>query len=443
MDRLAGGTFSWLKPETFNRLVEAALPPKTTPPLRPEGPRKWKKRMPASKIAPRPWLVGDRLLRGQFAVLAAPGGTGKSSMALATALSVASGAAITGEYLHATGNAWVINNEDPYSELNRRLIALRDYHGVGSKYAGEVFLSGAPETEGQESLLLAYKRDPHSDVVIHEETFKYIEGIIAKFGIIYCSMDPFISLISGIDSNDNDAISKVARRVRDIAFKTGCAIEVVAHTNKTTGAERAGNPNVIRGASTLVDTARIATTLMQMSLADAKVFLGNKAKPADIDKLRARFFRSDIAKGNFSRRRGAVWYEMVSHELGQGDEIGVPLYVGGWNCLLDEMAKESEEMMGGLLWVQDIIKELSLVLGVGSHQKTKVFERMGDYKKERKTAREEVAWKWSGKGSNASGPFEDAFPEVARNDVHEISVFQAKKQPHQKGGVYLIIKEIQ
>ena len=424
MNRIIGEG-SFLKPETFDRLVEAALPRKKAKRAAPTGLREWDKKKDAAEIKPRPWLVGDRLLRGQLSVLAAPGGTGKSSMALATALAVASGGELTGEYLHAHGNAWVINNEDPYSEMDRRLIALRDYHCVKKNFGGKVFLSGAPEKAGEQSLLLASKSDTHADVELHEEVFEYIETMIVEHGIVYCSMDPLISLIQGIDSNDNDAISTVARRARLVSFKTGCALEMLAHTNKSTGAERAGNPDVIRGASTLVDTARIATTLMQMSLADAKNFLGKKASPAEIDKLRARFFRADIAKGNFSRRRGALWYEMVSHDLGQGDEMGVPVYVGDWSCLSQVMMDELGGDRPGPRWAYMLVQKY----GESATPLRAVFKDMAGT----------PDWPWSVWSGDAANTLRDEFGDGLK--VGDLYVRVAKNGPHEKSKLYLYIEK--
>ena len=68
-------------------------------------------------IPPRQWLLGTALLRGFVTILVAPGGTGKSLLAMAASVSVATGKEIVGEHVFERVNAGYVNLEDPTDEL--------------------------------------------------------------------------------------------------------------------------------------------------------------------------------------------------------------------------------------------------------------------------------------------------------------------------------------
>src|ERR1700722_7599896 len=95
----------------------------------------------AATIPPREWLYGTRLIRRFVSVLAAPGGVGKSALALGVAVALASGKEILGERVHHSVPVWVLNLEDPMEELHRRVAALMRMHGIfPESLAGRLFL---------------------------------------------------------------------------------------------------------------------------------------------------------------------------------------------------------------------------------------------------------------------------------------------------------------
>ena len=97
-------------------------------------------------IPPREWLYGTRLVRRFVSVLAAPGGVGKSALALGQAVALATGRPILGERVHHAAPAWVLNLEDPLEELHRRLAALLRLHRLpDAAVAGRLFLHSGRE----------------------------------------------------------------------------------------------------------------------------------------------------------------------------------------------------------------------------------------------------------------------------------------------------------
>ena len=87
---------------------------------------------PAS-LPTRQWLLGHWLLRGEVTAIIAPGGTGKSTISTAIALSLASGQPLLGKPLpRGPVSAWIYNLEDGPDELERQVSAACTFHAVGS-----------------------------------------------------------------------------------------------------------------------------------------------------------------------------------------------------------------------------------------------------------------------------------------------------------------------
>src|SRR6478735_5589110 len=64
-------------------------------------------------IPHRRWIYGTQLIRGFVTLLIAPGGTGKSSLLLATCLSIATGRPLLGPRIYQPCNTALLNLEDP------------------------------------------------------------------------------------------------------------------------------------------------------------------------------------------------------------------------------------------------------------------------------------------------------------------------------------------
>ncbi len=74
----------------------------------------------------RQWLLGHWLLRGEVTAIIAPGGTGKSTIGAAFALSLASGQSLLGKPLpRGPQSAWIYNLEDSQDELDRQVVNRR------------------------------------------------------------------------------------------------------------------------------------------------------------------------------------------------------------------------------------------------------------------------------------------------------------------------------
>ena len=266
-------------------------------------------------VPERKWVLGNRLLAGYITAMFAPGGVSKSMFSMITAASIATGRSLTGETVHKQGKVWLINNEDDTDEQLRRLAGIATHHGIPWKTLQQNLLL----TCGYGNPYIVAHEGPDG-VIAHPNAEKIIAEALAN-NIDFIVFDPFIT-VHDTEENDNGAIQQVANVLKHIAKETGAAIEVVHHTKKggakTDSETHAGDVESGRGASSLKDACRIATTLARMAPKTA-------AKLGINYEDEGRFLvRLDHGKGNFSGPpEGASWFKQVSVQLSNGDTVGV------------------------------------------------------------------------------------------------------------------------
>ena len=267
-------------------------------------------------IHKRQWVVGNRLLAGYITAMFAPGGVSKSMFSMITAASVATGRSLTGETVHKQGKVWLINNEDDTDEQYRRLAGISIHHNIPwQTIEDNLYL-----TCGYGNPYIVAHQSADGSIIAHPNADKIIAEVKAK-NIDYIVFDPFITM-HDTEENDNGAIQQVTNVLKHIAKEANVAIEIIHHTKKG-GAKsdsegHAGDVESGRGASSLKDACRIATTLARMAPKTA-------AKLGINYEDEGRFLvRLDHGKGNFSGPpEGAAWFKQVSVQLSNGDTVGV------------------------------------------------------------------------------------------------------------------------
>jgi hypothetical protein len=256
----------------------------------------------ASAIPPRAWLYGTRLIRGFVSVLAAPGGVGKSSLALGQAMALASGKPILGERVHRSVPVWVLNLEDPLEEMHRRVAALMRLHQITTQeLAGRLFLHS-----GRDRRITMAAADGHS--IVHPDRDGLI-GAAKAAGIGLLVVDPFVKSHT-LDENANGDMDAAATAWAEVAHATGAAVLLVHHVRKSAG----DGVEAMRGAKALSDAARAACLLTPMSEEEGRAL----AVP---ERERWRHVRLDDAKANLApRAEAAVWYRLETVALGNATE---------------------------------------------------------------------------------------------------------------------------
>ncbi|WP_291201508.1 AAA family ATPase [Hyphomonas sp.] len=287
-------------------------------------PTAWTPPDPAA-VPRRPWIYGHLFMRGTLTVTVAPGGMGKSILALTEAIAMAAQRDLLGETLPEGGlRVWYVNCEDPDGaanpELTRRATAVCKHYGLNAEdLAGRLFLDSAVLTP----IKLAGVEADQRSYAVDEPEFARLEQEIRLRAIDVVIFDPFVS-IHDLNENDNPMIDRLAKRLVKLASTTNCAVHLVHHTRKSNGSENDADSS--RGASALVAAARIVRVLNGMT--------ANEADKAELPKgSHRRFFRTSLDKQNLAPAQSdRNWHQLMSVDLGNGtpplgldsDLVGVP-----------------------------------------------------------------------------------------------------------------------
>lgn len=256
----------------------------------------------------RPWLYGHHMLRKQVSVTVAPGGLGKSSHSIVEALAMVSGRKLLGERVAKDLRVWVYNLEDPIDELDLRITAAMQHHGVEpAEIDGRLFYDSGRERE----LCVAVQVNGNTEVVKPE-----IDALAAEIDareIDVLIIDPFVSCHRASE-NDNNAIDIIVKQWARLADHCNCAIELVHHTRKTNGVE--ATTEDARGGSSLLGAARSGRALNRMSEQDRE-----RAGISDTDGCT--YFAINRDKANLAPAGKREWRRIVSVDLANGESVGV------------------------------------------------------------------------------------------------------------------------
>jgi hypothetical protein len=264
-------------------------------------------------IPPRPWVLGHWLLRGTVTTVIAPGGTGKSALLVAVALSLATGRPLLGKTVWAGPRCvWLWNLEDDRTELARQHVACSLYYGISERdYEGRLFVNdaGTPlctATKGRDGL------------AIHHSVVDGVAAEIRARGIDVLIVDPFVSSHRA-EENDNGQIDTIAKVWARIAREANCSIVLVHHSRKLAGQQV--DAESARGASALSNAARSVLVLNRLDKVEATRFsIGEDDRRS--------YIRVSNDKTNRAPAGEADWYRLVSVRLGNGgpqggDSVGV------------------------------------------------------------------------------------------------------------------------
>jgi AAA domain len=301
--------FADMEPDDVASRIAGAMPTGTA--IR-ATPYRW----PDPRSLPtRQWLLGHWLLRGEVTAIIAPGGTGKSTIGTALALSLASGQPLLGKPLpRGPQSAWIYNLEDSQDELDRQVSAACLFHGIVQDDCRNRLCVDSGLVQP-----LCTATEDRDGFVIAEGVFAQVAATVRERRISVVIVDPFVSSHT-VRESSNEAIDAIAKRWKRLAQETGCAVVLVHHTKKLGGREVTAEDG--RGAVALRDAARVVLPLNAMSQAEAEE-LG-----ITDPQLRRSLVRVDIGKANRAPPDVATWIKLESQSLENGDDIVPADYVG-------------------------------------------------------------------------------------------------------------------
>ncbi len=294
-------------------------------------------------IPPRDWIIPGRLIAQNVTLTIAPGGTGKSLFAILEALAVATGKNLTGVEPAKSGPVFIYNLEDPLDELYRRLVATCMLNDLPVKET----LDNVYVQSGIDRPLFLAGNDGSTQRLGRD--CRRLEEFIGDMGFVAVCIDPLVRA-HRLSENDNMAVDFLMDALARIARRTQTAISVVHHTAKNrTNEQLAGNIDYSRGASALINAARIAHTLVPMDTKTAERFHLDGA-------TRVSFLRLDEGKINLSAQTARVlWYRKCGVTLPNGDNVGGLVAADLTEFELDNDAREEGERIELTMCVADFV----------------------------------------------------------------------------------------
>jgi hypothetical protein len=255
------------------------------------------------EIEPRPWLYGTILQRKYVSLLVAPGGTGKSQLALGIGIDLVTGRKLLGPHVFERVPTWFLSLEDDAVEIERRVAAFRIVHNIPWADLDNFYVHS-----GRERRVCMAKLDQEENKIVFPDKEAVLAAVRSgKVGLII--VDPFVRSHE-LDENSNPAMDAAVRAWTEIAEEENCAILLVHHVRKavSVGIEAA------RGAKALSDAARVGLLLTAMTEEEAEEM------GIDTDEAR-RFVRLDNSKANMAPAGTATWFQMTERNLGNKTKL--------------------------------------------------------------------------------------------------------------------------
>jgi RecA-family ATPase len=258
---------------------------------------------------PRVWLVTGIIPYGKVCIIVAPGGSGKSFVAVALAVSTATGLPAFGELeMGEPGGVLLLFAEEDTEELHRRFhhvinTALSDSDNpeqYRKLIANRVF---AKSMSGRNNLMTVKNGaevTPTKYVGQLVETAKGIKNL--KLIVI----DPAARFRGGEENSAEDT-TRFVEQMEVVAHRTGATVLVIHHSNKASMSDGgAASQSAARGSSALTDGCRWQGNLSVLSEKDA-IKLGVK------DDERKKYVRFSFTKANYGPPINDIWLKRGDH----------------------------------------------------------------------------------------------------------------------------------
>jgi AAA domain len=249
-------------------------------------------------IPPRQWLYGRHYMRAVVTATVAPGGFGKTSLSLFEAL----------EMVKAGLRVWYISAEDDRDELDRRIAAYVQRHGITPMEMATNFF-----VDDKMSFPFKIAKMSKNGTQFDEQKLIDFEAAIGIDHIDVVILDPLISF-HYLPENDTTSMDLLIKRLGEIAQRRQCCIELSHHVRKPTMGQAEITVYDARGAGAIVNAVRSCRVLNQMSIIEAQ--------QAEIDAEQRPFYiRVDSGKRNMAPPEKARWRKLVSVEIENGDNV--------------------------------------------------------------------------------------------------------------------------
>ena len=142
---------------------------------------------PAS-IPPRQWLYGAHYVRRYVTTTVAPGGTGKSSLALVEAIAMVTSLPLLGFQPRKPLKVWYWNGEDPLDEIDRRIAAICKHFNIdAARIGGRLY-----RDSGRDAPIIVARR-LNEQTIINVPIVESVTQELLEKQIDCLILDPFVS----------------------------------------------------------------------------------------------------------------------------------------------------------------------------------------------------------------------------------------------------------
>jgi RecA-family ATPase len=240
-------------------------------------------------------FVFTGLKSGTIGFISSAGGTGKSMLALHLAFSLAD-TTKTYNFIpvinnsHQRGIVCYLNLEDPTEILENRIqkISRKIIREFGEA-------NGYKALQSIDKNLMVYglygkNFNLYKDGELQDKAYNILLKLGHKSRLII--IDTFRRL-HGEDENNNAKMSEILKILEEICNKTGTTILLLHHQNKTAILEKSNGQTAMRGASALVDNARLLINMSVLSKDEAKELRIQ-------EEMRKHFVKVTFAKVNYA-----------------------------------------------------------------------------------------------------------------------------------------------
>jgi hypothetical protein len=248
----------------------------------------------------RPWLAHGYVMREAVTLIGGSPGAGKSQAGVAWAIALATGREWGRFRPNGAYRVMLLNCEDKRDEQRKRFSATLRQFDLLSRDVAKRVIRVSPHGSGA---ILAW--DTQQNTIRITDQGRQFLAKLETWGGDALFLDPFVEL-HGAPENDNMALRVVLAFFRALAERLKIAVVLVHHTRK--GDQTPGDPEIFRGAGSIVGAIRAGFTVCHMSEKDASD-LGISPKG------RKHYFRIDSAKQNYAPSGEAEWVERIAYEL--------------------------------------------------------------------------------------------------------------------------------
>jgi hypothetical protein len=257
-------------------------------------------RDPAS-IPRRQFIYGFYYARAVLSATIADGGIGKSLLKLVEMLAMATGRPLLGITPQVRVRALCWNGDDPYDEVERRIHAICKHYNINLR---EVLDQGWLSIGTSDAQPLCFGEISKGGLILNPHAVDDVCALIKDRSLGLVCFDPFKSLHQ-IPENDNTNIEKVADALKIIGIRSNAAIAVDHHVRKPAYGQNEVTTADARGASALINKARLSRVLNSMT---SKQAIEARLKEG----RRKYYFRADTGKGNIDEPNdNTTWYEKL------------------------------------------------------------------------------------------------------------------------------------